>query len=97
VICPKCKGNNEENNRFCTCCGKDLTEESKLPFILAILATVMTMLSFSIAINIVTIIIAITSIVLTIIKKLKIYKLRNICLSGYAIVASIIWIIFLSL
>ena len=97
MICPKCKGNNTKENRFCIFCGKDLTEESKIPYILAILATVMTMLSFSLVINIITILVAITSIVLTIVKKLKIYRLRNICLGVYAIIASIIWIIFLSL
>ena len=97
MICPKCKGNNAKENQFCIYCGKDLTDENKIPYILAIVAAAMTILSFSIAINVITILVAITSIVLTIVKKLKIYKLRNICLSSYAIIASILWIYSLTL
>ena len=97
MICPKCKGINEKDNQFCIYCGKDLTEESKIPYILALLATILTTVCFSIAINIVTLLIAITSIVLTIVKKCKQFRLRNICLSSYAIIASILWIYLLTL
>ena len=97
MICPVCKGNNADDNQFCIYCGKDLTEESKLPYILAVVAAAMTILSFSIAINVITILVAISSIVLTFVKKIKGNKIRNICLSSYAIIASILWIYFLTL
>ena len=97
MICPKCKSINEENVKYCIYCGKDLTEESKISLYLAIAAAILTALCFSIAINVVTILIAITSIVFMIIKKNKESKVKIICLDIYAIIASILWIYFILL
>lgn len=95
--CPKCGTIIEDNSKYCFMCGIKIDNVDKTGFILSIIAAITTLFGVNIIINSICIVIAILSIVFTYLKKAKKYYFINLGLSCYAIIASIILILFILL
>lgn len=95
--CCSCNQDISENTRYCAYCGAKQANVSSLAFILSIIAAVLVCFGINLYVNILIIVISVISYLILYINKSQCNKKFTKGLNLFAIIGSIIWIIFIIL